>query len=61
MRKSSARKWMLELAMVLVTIVFVIPVWMVLVNSFKNEKEAAFFGIGLPGSLQFENYVKVFE
>jgi len=61
MRKSSARKWMLELAMVLVTIVFVIPVWMVLVNSFKNEKEAAFFGIGLPGSLRFENYAKVFE
>lgn len=61
MRKSVAKRWLPELAMLLVTLVFVIPVWMVLVNSFKNEKDAAFFGIGLPGTLHFENYQKVFE
>ena len=44
-----------------VAMVFVMPLWMVFVNSFKEKIEAKKFGIGLPEIWMTENYQVVFE
>ena len=41
--------------------VFLSPLWMVLVNSFKDKKEASMFGISLPGEWLVSNYGVVIE
>jgi len=47
---------------VLATLIVLIPLWMVIVNSFKTQTEAAALGIGLPTEwAAFENYSDVFE
>jgi len=60
LRKQKYGKRLLELAVFLIAAFFIFPVWMVVVNSFKTEKEAAFFGLGFPDKWQFVNYAKVF-
>lgn len=47
--------------MLLASFFFILPAWMVFINSFKTEKEASFFGLGLPSAWQWANYAKVFE
>lgn len=55
------RKILVEAAAVLLSLVYIIPAWMVLINSFKEKKEANQFGLGLPSEFHFENYIKVFQ
>lgn len=45
----------------LFALIFVMPLWMVLVNSFKEKNEAKQFGISLPTEWITENYKVVFE
>ena len=45
----------------LITLVFLIPLWMVFINAFKVKQEARFFGLSLPGVLTWENFEIVFE
>ncbi len=47
----------------LVSLIYVIPVWMVLVNSFKTAPDANMMGILPPvdGILHLENYIQVFK
>ncbi|MDG0813852.1 carbohydrate ABC transporter permease [Cohnella rhizosphaerae] len=61
MRVAGAYRYAAEAVMLLFSLVFVIPVWMVVVNSIKSQKEAAFFGIGWPSRFSFENYATVFK
>jgi raffinose/stachyose/melibiose transport system permease protein len=49
----------LELILVLLTLVVVIPFYMIVVDSFKNQREAAQFGLGLPSVAQLSNYREV--
>lgn len=44
-----------------VALVFVMPLWMVFINSFKAKVEAKKFGIGFPDVWMTENYQVVFE
>lgn len=55
------RKILLELIMLIVILVYIIPVWMVLINSFKATDEANKFSIGFPTEFHFENYILVFQ
>jgi raffinose/stachyose/melibiose transport system permease protein len=51
----------LETFMVAVTMIYVIPAWMVLINSLKASKDAFKLGLGIPrDGWHFENYVNVF-
>lgn len=53
-------KLITEILLFMLSLVFIIPAWMVLTNSFKEKKDANLFGIGLPAPFRFENYLTVF-
>lgn len=46
---------------ILIAMIFIIPLWMVFINSFQDKKSAAIFSISLPKEWHFENYLQVFE
>lgn len=46
---------------ILCIFVFLVPLWMVFVNSFKEKKDAARFSISLPETWHIENYITVFQ
>jgi raffinose/stachyose/melibiose transport system permease protein len=46
----------IELVLVIATLIIVIPFYMILVNSFKNQRDAAQFGLGLPSVFLISNY-----
>ncbi|GAB2699169.1 carbohydrate ABC transporter permease [Paenibacillus thermoaerophilus] len=54
-------KWILELLLVLVALAFLSPVYIMVVNSFKNRAELYENALALPSSLSFEYYVKAME
>ncbi len=59
--KVKASKILFEVLMVMVSLVYVIPAWLVLINSFKPSKEAFRLGLNLPETKWcFENYAIVF-
>ncbi|MGA2976591.1 MAG: carbohydrate ABC transporter permease [Spirochaetia bacterium] len=58
-RRIRLRRVVLELILVLLTLVVVIPFYMIVVDSFKNQREAAQFGLGLPSVAQLSNYREV--
>lgn len=54
-------KLTLEVVAVLISLIVVVPAWVILVNSFKDKSGAADLGIGLPGKWAlFANYKQVF-
>ncbi len=59
------KKYMGKIVYYIVTLaiaaVFVAPLWMVLVNSFKEKKEAAHFAVAFPKEWLISNYAEVFE
>ncbi|MFD2329577.1 carbohydrate ABC transporter permease [Cohnella sp. GCM10020058] len=59
--KKPSRKTFYYLATFLFSLVYIVPMWMVVVNSLKDAKEANLFGVSLPSSLKFDNYRTVFE
>lgn len=59
--KKRFQKLLLEIGAVVLSLIYIIPAWMVLVNSFKEKKEANKFGLGLPKEFHFENYLRVFQ
>lgn len=61
--KKRAKKYSIKLILFLVSLIYVIPVWMVLVNSLKASADANMMGIGLPidGVFHWENYLEVIE
>jgi raffinose/stachyose/melibiose transport system permease protein len=54
------KKFIFELVVVLFSFIYIIPAWMVFVNSLKPRLEANKFGLGLPSVFMFQNYIKVF-
>ncbi len=59
----TVKKGAAKAVILLVSLIYVIPVWMVLINSFKTAPDANMMGILLPadGVFHFENYVRVFN
>lgn len=51
---------LLEIVAFALAILILIPFFMILVNSFKDIRESALFGLGLPGEWKFSNYADVF-
>lgn len=46
---------------IILSLIVVMPFYMVLVNSFKGRAESARMGLGLPTEWHFENYIEVIE
>lgn len=42
-------------------LIFLIPLWMVFINSLKEKKEASEFSVALPVKWLFSNYIEVFQ
>lgn len=61
MSSKKARGIIKEALLLGMTLLFLFPMYMVIVNSFKSEKDAAFFSIDFPKKLLIENYVTVFN
>jgi len=61
--KRNIKKYIIRFVLILVCLVYLIPEWMVLVNSLKPSRDANLFGISLPSGLkfEFENYLVVFR
>lgn len=58
-----SKKYFAKIIVFLVSLVYIIPVWMVLINSFKTSADANMMGIFFPvdGRFHFENYIQVFN
>lgn len=59
--KQLAQKIIYYFVTVSFALIFIIPLFMVLVNSFKTSKEAGKFAVTLPAEWLFSNYSIVFE
>ncbi len=59
--RQSLKKTSYYLVAAVVGMIFVIPLYMVFINSLKTRKEAGLFSIHLPTEWMFENYTTVFE
>jgi len=60
-RSYSWTRFLLELMTILIAIVFLVPFYFVLVNSFKPFSELMINTASLPKALNFDNYTKVWE
>lgn len=49
MRKKKIEHFIAEIVAVLFSFIILIPLWMILINSFKNSKEANKLGLGFSG------------
>lgn len=50
----------IQILLVFLSLFVLIPIWMILINSFKGPGEAGSFSLNLPTVWQFENYKYVF-
>lgn len=61
MHNNKSKKIIFEAFMMIISVTFLLPFWMVIINSLKSEKEAALFSLGLPNAFHFVNYINVFK
>lgn len=61
MRRRKALLFLLEIAIAALAAVVLIPLLIIVVNSFKGVREAALFQLTLPGEWVFSNYQTVFR
>lgn len=54
-------KKLLKLLFFLITLIYMIPGWIVLVNSLKREVDANMLSVALPSKIQYENYINLFK
>jgi ABC-type sugar transport system, permease component len=52
---------LLEIILILISLIAIIPIYMMIAGSLKTSQEAALFNIKLPTEWRFDNYAKVVE
>lgn len=60
-KRSQIGNGFFELALVLVSLVVLIPMLMMVLGSFKTQVEAVYFNLALPSEWRFDNYSEVIE
>lgn len=60
-RSHKVRNYFIELFFLLIAAFYIVPVWMVLVNSLKSQNEANLFRLSWPAEMKLENYKIVLE
>lgn len=58
MKRRSIGKWLLTGFGLLLSLIWVSPLYIVFINSFKTKKELFFNTLGLPDKYRFDNYAK---
>ena len=58
---STSRKIILEIFIWLLSLIVLVPFFLVLINSLKTKAEANIMDLNLPAIFQWENYAYVFE
>lgn len=59
--KERHRRWIYFGIALFVSILFIIPLWMMILGSFKNAGEVLHLDLSLPTRLEFENYIHVIQ
>ena len=57
----ACKKFLSVIGKLLLVFLFLVPLWMVFINSLKVRRFANHFGIGLPSSFEWGNYVEVWQ
>ncbi len=60
-RRSRRNLLLLEIVVILLTCAFMYPLFLVLINTFKDYKEVVTNVVSLPRAFSFENYVQVWD
>ena len=55
------KKWLRTLCASLVALVFFVPIWMMLLGSFKDQGEVLHLDLSLPLQLRIDNYIHVLQ
>lgn len=53
-------RWLTEAVLLAASLLILVPLWMVLINSLKVRREANLFGMHAPDKLEWSNYATVF-
>lgn len=61
MRSRKYSPLLLELLAICLAMLILIPFFMIFINSFKDIRESALFGLSLPSNWVFSNYEEVFN
>lgn len=61
MRKRKAGLVVLEIILLLCAVIYIYPVFLMFINSFKSFKEVLVDVVAMPGQLQWDNYTHVIE
>ena len=59
--KHPVQKTLYYVTTILLSLIFITPMWMVLVNALKEKKDARFFSLALPEVPVWENFTTVIE
>ncbi|WP_320128879.1 carbohydrate ABC transporter permease [uncultured Sphaerochaeta sp.] len=60
MSTRSKTVWILPCCLMLLSLVVIVPLYMIVINSFKPLSEASRLGLGMPSQWNFDNYKSVF-
>lgn len=60
-KKKKAIDWVLEIVLWILSLLILVPMAMIILNSFKDVKESAVMSLRLPTSFHPENYLKVLQ
>ena len=60
-RKTKIINWMIFLLLALFALIYLVPVIMMVLGSFKTQAEASAFDLSLPSEFHPENYLHVLE
>lgn len=61
MKKKNRKLVMTEITMILLAIVWIVPIYYLVVTTFKTQKDATLHPLGLPSTWEFSNYVNAWE
>ncbi|PZE21588.1 hypothetical protein [Paenibacillus xerothermodurans] len=56
MKRYDASKWILELSLIVLAILFMLPLYITFVSGFKTYNEILTSTLALPQQLQFDNF-----
>lgn len=60
-KKSAIRQTIIQLILISLSLLYLLPAWMIIVNSFKEYKDAVRFKMGFAAVMNLDNYIQVIK